>query len=106
MPYGNDSLPHVIISSSKRTRRLLHNAQLNRKTWFRKRRSLKKLNTIDAQETPEEDAGNTIRELMKEWNSIGHVPFKEKDKLYKQYHGVIDKLFDKLNLFRITEKIK
>lgn len=41
MPYGNDSLPHVIISSSKRTRRLLHNAQLNRKTWFRKRRSLK-----------------------------------------------------------------
>lgn len=41
MPYGNDSLPHVIISSSKRTRRLLHNARLNRKTWFRKRRSLK-----------------------------------------------------------------
>lgn len=59
---------------------------------------IEKLNTIDAQETPEEDAGNTIRELMKEWNSIGHVPFKEKDKLYKQYHGVIDKLFDKLNL--------
>ena len=78
MPYGNDSLPHVIISSSKRTRRLLHNAQLNRKTWFRKKAIIEKLNTIDAQETPEEDAGNTIRELMKEWNSIGHVPFKEK----------------------------
>ena len=30
---------------------------------------------------------------MKEWNGIGHVPFKEKDRLYKQYHGLIDQLF-------------
>lgn len=63
-----------------------------------KKAIIEKLNAIDAQETPEEDAGNAIRELMKEWNGIGHVPFKRKDKLYKQYHGVIDKLFDKLNL--------
>lgn len=63
-----------------------------------KRAIIEKLNVIDAQETPDENAGNTIRELMKEWNGIGHVPFKEKDKLYKQYHAVIDKLFDKLNL--------
>lgn len=63
-----------------------------------KKAIIEKLNAIDAQETPEEDAENAIRELMKEWNGIGHVPFKEKDKLYKQYHGVIDKLFDKLNL--------
>ena len=45
------------------------------------------------------------KELMKEWNSIGHVPFKEKDKLYKQYHGVIDKLFDKLNLSASQKKL-
>ena len=70
-----------------------------------KKAIIEKLNTIDAQETPEEDAGNTIRELMKEWNSIGHVPFKEKDKLYKQYHGVIDKLFDKLNLSASQKKL-
>ena len=66
---------------------------------------IEKLNAIDAQETPEEDAGNAIRELMKEWNGIGHVPFKEKDKLYKQYHGVIDKLFDKLNLSASQKKL-
>ncbi|WP_455671444.1 DUF349 domain-containing protein [Phocaeicola sp.] len=63
-----------------------------------KKAIIEKLNAIDAQETPEEDAGNTIRELMKEWNGVGHVPFKEKDRLYKQYHAVIDKLFDKLNI--------
>lgn len=35
---------------------------------------------------------------MKEWNGIGHVPFKEKDRLYKQYHGLIDQLFDRFNI--------
>ena len=69
-----------------------------------KKAIIEKLNAIDALETPEEDAGNAIRELMKEWNGIGHVPFKEKDKLYKQYHGVIDKLFDKLNLSASQKK--
>jgi Zn-dependent M32 family carboxypeptidase len=54
-----------------------------------KKEIIEKLNAINAQETPEEDADNTIRELMKEWNTIGHVPFKEKDKLYKQYHAII-----------------
>ena len=34
-----------------------------------------------------------------------YVPFKEKDKLYKQYHGVIDKLFDKLNLSASQKKL-
>lgn len=63
-----------------------------------KKAIIEKLNAINAQEDTEEDAGNAIRELMKEWNGIGHVPFKEKDKLYKQYHAIIDKLFDKLNL--------
>lgn len=45
-----------------------------------------------------EEASKEVRELMKEWNTIGHVPFKEKDKIYKQYHGLIDQLFDKFNI--------
>jgi predicted nucleic acid-binding Zn-ribbon protein len=36
--------------------------------------------------------------LIKEWNSIGHVPFKEKDRIYNSFHELIDKLFNKLNL--------
>lgn len=70
-----------------------------------KKAIIEKLSTINAQQTPEEDAGNTIRELMNEWNGIGHVPFKEKDKLYKQYHDIIDKLFEKLNLSASQKKL-
>lgn len=70
-----------------------------------KKAIIEKLNAIDAQEAPEENAENIIRELIKEWNNIGHVPFKEKDKLYKQYHGIIDKLFDKLNISASQKKL-
>lgn len=67
----------MTISLTKRTRLLLHNVLLNRK-YGAEKEIIEKLNAINAQETPEEDADNTIRELMKEWNTIGHVPFKEK----------------------------
>lgn len=39
-----------------------------------------------------------VRDLMKEWNAVGHVPFKDKDKVYKEYRTVVDALFDKFNL--------
>lgn len=52
-----------------------------------------------------EEAGKLVRELMKEWNAIGHVPFKEKDKLYKQYHGLVDQLFDRFNISATTKKL-
>ena len=48
------------------------------------------------QETNEYNA-DTIKELMKEWNEVGHVPFKEKDKIYKTYHEIVDQLFKSLN---------
>lgn len=52
-----------------------------------------------------EEADKNVRELMKEWNAVGHVPFKEKDKVYKQYHGLIDQLFDKLNISQSNKKL-
>lgn len=52
-----------------------------------------------------EEASKEVRELMKEWNSIGHVPFKEKDKIYKQYHGLIDQLFDKFNISASNKRL-
>ena len=39
-----------------------------------------------------------VRALMKEWNAVGHVPFKDKDKVYKEYRTVVDALFDKFNI--------
>lgn len=52
-----------------------------------------------------DEASTLVRELMKEWNTIGHVPFKEKDKLYKQYHGLIDQLFDRFNISASNKKL-
>lgn len=70
----------------------------------KKKEIIDKLNAIDC-EAPTDDSGNTVRKLIKEWNSIGHVPFKEKDKIYKQYRTVVDALFDKLNLSASQKKL-
>ena len=65
---------------------------------------IEKLTAID--ETMDvEEATLLVRELMKEWNSVGHVPFKEKDKIYKQYHGQIDKLFERFNISASNKKL-
>ena len=45
-----------------------------------------------------EDLQATVQQLVEEYNNIGHVPFKEKDKLYKEYHAVLDKLYKELNV--------
>ena len=52
-----------------------------------------------------EEATQKVRELMKEWNNIGHVPLKEKDKIYKQYHQVVDKLFERFNISASNKKL-
>ncbi len=44
----------------------------------------------------EEAADNiqeTVQKLVEEYNSIGHVPYKEKDKVYKEFHDVLDKIY-------------
>jgi hypothetical protein len=63
-----------------------------------KKEVVDKLEALAASDETGEPAQDKLRELMKEWNHIGHVPFKEKDKMYKLYHGVVDKLFEKLNM--------
>lgn len=39
-----------------------------------------------------------LRALAAEWNALGHVPFKEKDKIYKEYRAALDAQFEKLNI--------
>ena len=71
----------------------------------KKKAIIEKLELINQEAAPSEKAGNTIRSLMKEWNSIGHVPFKDKDKIYKQYRAVVDALFNKLNMSASKKKL-
>ena len=70
----------------------------------KKKNIIEKLNAIDDQMDTEE-ATKLVRELMKEWNGVGHVPFKEKDRIYKQYHSQVDKLFERFNISASNKKL-
>ena len=47
-----------------------------------------------------------VRQFIKEWNAIGHVPYKEKDRLYDTFHQLVDKLFDKCNNSSSEKRLK
>ena len=70
----------------------------------KKKAIIEKLNAIDDQMDTEE-ATQLVRDLMKEWNGVGHVPFKEKDRIYKQYHSQVDKLFERFNISASNKKL-
>lgn len=53
-----------------------------------------------------DEALATLRDYMAEWNSIGFVPFKEKDKIYKEYHEAVDEQFDRLNVDRNDRRMQ
>ena len=46
----------------------------------------------------EEDIQEKVRELVDQYNAVGHVPFKEKDNVYKEYHDILDRLYKELNI--------
>jgi archaellum component FlaC len=56
-----------------------------------------KLKAIN-QDTDDSEAEKTVRDLIKEWNTVGHVPFKEKDKVYEQFHNKVDEIFERLHI--------
>ena len=62
----------------------------------------KKRDIISQLKAAAEEAGENLQErvqkLVEEYQSVGHVPFKEKDKLYEEYHAVLDKLYKDLNI--------
>ncbi len=52
----------------------------------------------DLLENPVENVQQALQKLTEEYNSIGHVPFKEKDNIYKEYHAVLDKIYKDLHI--------
>lgn len=52
-----------------------------------------------------EDAQEKVWELMEQYNQTGHVPFKEKDKIYKQYRDVLDNLHKEFNLSVASQRL-
>lgn len=48
-------------------------------------------------ELAESEAENIIvqvKELQQKWNEVGHVPFRDKDALYKEYRAICDKIYE------------
>ena len=64
-----------------------------------KRAVLAALEAIDP-EMPNDEAADFIRAKMAEWKEIGHVPFKEKEKLHEHYGKVIDDLYQRYDMRR------
>lgn len=63
----------------------------------KKKEIIKQLNEI-GEDVDNDEANDKVRTLIKEWNEIGHVPFKEKDKIYEQFHSQVDELFRRFHI--------
>ena len=62
-----------------------------------KRDVIAALKAIDATAASEEQEAS-VATLTKEWGKIGHVPFKDKDKLYKEYKQTLDAIYERLQI--------
>ena len=47
---------------------------------------------------PVENVQQAVRELQAQWNEIGHVPFRKKEKIYKRYREVCDRIYKELHI--------
>ncbi|MCM1076164.1 MAG: DUF349 domain-containing protein [Bacteroides sp.] len=57
-----------------------------------------KLKALDLSALDREEAIKAVKDLQAEWQSVGHVPFSEKDKIYEAYRGVVNDLYQKLDI--------
>ena len=70
----------------------------------KKQTVITELKALDPATITEKDA-NKLHELIRQWNAIGHVPYREKDKVYKEYKELIDALFDALHASEANRKV-
>ena len=69
-----------------------------------KKEIIASINAILNDEAAEEPA-TKVRELMQQWQEVGHVPYKEKDKIYAEYKEAIDKAFDKYDMKAVRARM-
>ena len=70
----------------------------------KKQAVIAELKTMDPASITEKDS-NKLHELIRQWNAIGHVPYREKDKVYKEYKELIDALFTALHAVESNRKV-
>ncbi|MDR0536970.1 MAG: DUF349 domain-containing protein [Tannerellaceae bacterium] len=70
-----------------------------------KKSVIEKIKEIDAQLGHDETL-RILKEYMSEWNSLGHVPFKEKDKLNEEYRETVDAIYERLNIDKNDRRLE
>ena len=89
---------------AQKNSQLASTRQAEQENLEKKRDIIARLKAIDESVDPAE-AEKTVRELMAQWNTIGYVPFKEKDKIYKEYQAQLDILFARLNMTETRNRL-
>ena len=69
-----------------------------------KRAIIESINAISP-DASESEQTKQLNELIQQWNSAGHVPFKEKDKIYKEYKQAINALYERLHISANERKL-
>lgn len=69
----------------------------------------KKRSIIEQLKALAEEAGDNLQEkvqqLIAEYNAVGHVPFKEKDKVYAEFHEIVDKLYKEFHISNARRRL-
>lgn len=47
-----------------------------------------------------------VKELQAQWNEIGHVPFRDKDRLFKEYRSVADELYKQFGASQARRRLE
>ncbi len=68
-----------------------------RENMHKKLELIEKIKNLELSENQEENI-KLLDEIEKEWSAIGFVPYKEKDKINKEYHQALDAKFSQVNL--------
>lgn len=67
-----------------------------------KRSIIEQLKAITAD--AKDEGVKKVQELMAQWQATGHIPYKLKEKFYVEYHEQIDRIFNELNLRRMSRR--
>jgi len=69
-----------------------------------KKALIEKVNTFTAPDNVDECLAK-IREFIAEWNAIGFVPFKDKDRIFNAFKNAVSKRMDELNIDSVNRKL-
>jgi len=71
----------------------------------KKKNLIARINSLKKSDHPNETVA-TLKALIEEWSTIGHVPFKEKDKVYKDFRAAVDKKYEELNIDWVSRRLE